>query len=389
MRRVKERMTTHLQETDIDSVQELKALKAAIDEHSIVAITDPQGRITYVNDKFCSISKYPREELLGQNHRIINSGCHPKEFFKDMWATISKGQIWRNEIKNKAKNGSFYWVHTTIVPFKNSQGEIYQYVSIRTDITERKKAEEDLAEKNKELETIVYVASHDLRSPLVNIQGFSNELVQSCKELRLKLGGDDFQSLSPEIRTLLNQDIPEAIKFILSGVSKIDTLLSGLLRFSRLGRAALRSEKLNMNEMLDTIVKSTEFQIKQNGVTVKVDNLPPCLGDNVQINQVFSNLLSNALKYLHPNRKGNITVLGQVVENRSVYEVIDNGIGVSPAHQAKIFEIFHRLNPAQTEGEGLGLTIAQRVLERQNGKIWIESIPGEGSRFFVCLPHIS
>jgi two-component system, chemotaxis family, sensor kinase Cph1 len=384
--RYKNEMPSHLQESDTDSVRELKDLKAAMDEHSIVAITDPQGRITYVNDKFCAISKYSREELLGQNHRIINSGFHPKEFFSDMWSTISKGQVWKNEIRNEAKDGSFYWVHTTIVPFKNNEDKIYQYVSIRTDITERKKVEDDLAEKNKELETIVYVASHDLRSPLVNIQGFSKELVHSCKELRSALDKDEFQPISKEIRTLLNEDVPEAIKFILNGVNKIDTLLSGLLRFSRLGRAALRIEKLNMNEMLDTIVKSTEFQIKEKAVTVRIENLPPCLGDNVQINQVFSNLLNNALKYLDPSRKGSIVISGKIVGNQSIYEVQDNGVGVAPEHQTKIFEIFHRLNPSQTEGEGLGLTIAQRVLERQNGKIWVESVPGSGSSFFVSLP---
>jgi two-component system, chemotaxis family, sensor kinase Cph1 len=374
-------------EDSLDSVQELKELKSAMDEHSIVAITDPQGRITYVNDKFCAISKYSKEELLGQNHRIINSGHHPKEFFKEMWGTISKGQIWRNEIKNKAKDGSFYWVHTTIVPFKNSQGKIYQYVSIRTDITERKKVEEDLAEKNRELETMVYVASHDLRSPLVNIQGFSKELTRSCESLRQNLDRQGYE-LTPECSSLLKEDIPEAISFILTGVNKIDTLLSGLLRLSRLGRAALRVEKLNMSEMIRGILQSMEFEIKEKKAVVHVEPLPPCLGDSVQMNQVFSNLLNNALKYLVPERKGNIVVSGELSGKQVVYEVRDNGIGVASEHQAKIFEIFHRLNPSHTEGEGLGLTIAQRALERQGGKIWVKSTFGKGSSFFVSLPSI-
>lgn len=159
-------------------MKELQDVRMALDEHAIVAITDAKGSIIFANDKFCAISKYSREELLGQNHRIINSGYHPRKFFSDLWKTISHGQAWKGEIKNRAKDGSLYWVASTIFPFLGPNGKPYQYVSIRTDITATKEAEEEIRRINAELECRVAERTAEvvereeaLRSFIQNVPG--------------------------------------------------------------------------------------------------------------------------------------------------------------------------------------------------------------------------
>jgi len=161
-------------------LSELSAQKYALDQAAIVAATDAAGVITYVNQKFCEISGYSRAELLGNTHRIINSGYHDREFFKNLWKTIRAGEIWRGEICNRAKDGHLYWVYTTIVPFRNQQGEIYQFLSIRQDITELKQAQQTILQQQEQIITasrlsalgeMAAILTHEINNPLGVILG--------------------------------------------------------------------------------------------------------------------------------------------------------------------------------------------------------------------------
>ena len=361
-----------------------------------VMITDTDGNIEYVNPKFTQLTGYTAEEAIGQNPSMLKSGVQPDTYYRELWETITADREWRGELCNKKKSGELYWESVSISPIKNSSGEITHYLAVKEDITDRRQAEEararlnvQLKAKNKELEQIVYVASHDLRSPLVNIDGYGKELELAIDELRSAFDSDKtpteaFEAVVP----LLAHDIPEALRFIRTSASKMDALLNGLLKLSRSGRAALTIDSLDMNELMAQVVDACKFQIKDAGAELDIGDLPPCKGDAVQVNQVFSNLLGNALQYLDPERPGAIRIGGRVEGERSIYFVEDNGVGIAPAHRQSIFEIFHRLDPAKSKGEGLGLTIVQQILGRLSGYIWVESKLGEGSRFYVALPSV-
>ncbi len=151
----------------------LEEFKYALDQAAIVAITDQRGIITYVNDKFCEISKYSRDELMGQDHRIVNSGYHPPAFIRELWRTIARGGVWRGELRNRAKDGGIYWVDTTIVPLLDGRGKPRQYLSIRSDITQRKHVEAELREQAAliKLGKLAAIVAHEVRNPLAGVKG--------------------------------------------------------------------------------------------------------------------------------------------------------------------------------------------------------------------------
>jgi PAS domain S-box-containing protein len=282
----------------------------------------------------------------------------------------------------------------TALPRFNTDNQLTGLVHCVRDITERKKAEEELkqlndelSQKNKELEQVLYATSHDIRSPLVNAAGFCRELDYPLKEL---LSFVDDKNIPPAVKEkiipIVKEDIPESLKYIQKSITKMDVIIRGLSTVMHMGRVKLEMEEINISELIADVISTFAFTLKESGIKIMVSELPACKGDRGKINEVFSNLLDNALKYLDPERPGVIRISGYSTEDQSVYCMEDNGIGIAHKHQEKIFNIFHQLEPGKAEGEGLGLTIARRIVEMHRGKLWIESKPGEGSSFFVSLP---
>ena len=268
----------------------------------------------------------------------------------------------------------------------NSMLERYQHWKEELEILVHKKTAQ-LNEKNLELEQIVHITSHDLRTPLVNIHGFSSELSGVFKRVDELTNQEELSNQDKEeLDNLFKNDGPKCLSYIQKSTTKIDTLLKGLLKLSRLGRAAVEIRLLDMNILMKEVAASFEFQIREKNVTLIVDNLPPVMGDSVQINQAFSNLIDNALKYLNPERDGTIRISGEQKDDKVVYSVSDNGLGFFEEFTNKIFELFHRLDPSKSSGDGLGLTIVRKIVERHDGEVWAESEPNVGSSFYISLP---
>lgn len=357
------------------SLKETTDYKFALDESNIVAITDQNGIITYVNDNFIKISKYEREELIGKDHHLINSGYHSKDFFKDLWKTIGSGKIWKGEIKNKDKDGKYYWVQTTIVPFLNEKGKPYQYVSIRSDITERKEHEEllekqtvELKYANEELEAFSYSVSHDLKAPLRSLEGFSVALLENYKGK-------------------IDEDADRWLNFISSNAKKMNTLINDMLDYSKVGRGDVARNQVNMKLLAQESLENEKINYGDKDLDVHLEDLPDLFGDIPMLRQVWQNLISNALKYSSGNAKINITITGTTEKDHFVYSIKDNGAGFDEKNKDKLFGVFQRLHTnKEFEGSGVGLAIVKRIIQKHGGWISAKSILGEGSEFTFGIP---
>ncbi len=351
-----------------------------------IAITE-KGVILEVNEGFAKIFNYAPTEIIGTHVSQLIAAEH----LKNVVEKINSGYDRPYESVAQTKDGSRIPVEVYGKSFSYHDRNLR--ITALQDITERKRAEiereqlhKELKQKNKELEQVLYVASHDLRSPLVNIEGYSKELDYSLKEL-----GDSIEkehvllTIKEKISPIIKKEIPESLHYIHASVSKMQALIKGILSLSRLGTTIRKIDELDMNEMITDIIDSHKYRLSESDIKTEVSELPSCKGDSVLINQVLSNLIDNAIKYSDSGRSSIIHISGYKDETQSVYCIEDNGIGIAPEHQGKIFEIFHQLEPMRATGDGMGLTIASRIIEKHHGMIWIESKLGKGSKFFISL----
>ena len=362
-----------LEEHRVRLMAELLEFKAALDAHALVAITDAKGSITYVNDMFCAVAKWSREELIGRDHRIINSGHHAKEFIADLWATIRGGRVWKGELKNRAKDGSTYWVDTTIVPLLGVDGQPHHYVAIRAEITQRKLLEEsnaqmvaELLAANHELSEFAYVVSHDLKAPLRGISSLASWL-------------------STDFGEQLGTEGREHVALIDSRVKRLSALIDAILAYSRAGRQNDNATPVALQPLVSNVI---ELLAPPQHIRVEIiSELPSLMIEAVKIQQVFQNLISNAIDFCD-KPEGRVTV--DCIPDAAAwhFSVADNGPGIEPKYFERIFGLFQTLTSRDDrERTGVGLALVKKIVELEHGAVWVESTVGSGTIFHFTIPY--
>lgn len=370
--------------------------KFALDEACIVAVTDQKGIIVHANKNFCDISKYSEAELLGQDHRIISSGYHSKEFIRNLWKTIANGQVWKGELKNKAKDGTIYWVDTTIVPFLDENKKPFKYLAIRADITQRKLAEKRILKLNEELEAkvqkrtleltellsreqalnemksrLVSMASHEFRTPLSTILSSISLIESYCTDEQKEKRDKHILRVKSSVKNLVD---------ILNDFLCLDKLEQGKMEIFK--------EPFDLYEFSLNIIEEVQGLLKK-GQQIHLHLLgeKEIVQDKKIIKNIFLNLLSNAIKY-SPENKDIYLKINTLSDFVSI-SIEDKGIGIPENEQQNLFEKFYRAkNATNIQGTGLGLNIVKRYVELLDGMIHFTSTLHKGTTFTIEFPKI-
>ncbi|MDI1303401.1 MAG: ATP-binding protein, partial [bacterium] len=354
-----------------EKAKEINDIRSALDESTIVTITDQKGIITFVNDKFCSISKYSKEELLGQYHYVNNPEYQLNKFIKNIWKTIASGKVWKGDIKNRAKDGSYYWVNSTIVPFLDNEGKPYQYIAISSDITDQKLAKENLSlalttleKTNKELDQFAYIVSHDLKAPLRAINNLAEWIVEDMPEMP--------------------KDVNANFGLLRGRILRMENLINAVLDYSRIGRTKIEKQTTDITKMLHQVVDSI---VPTEGFEIYIaENIPEIKIARILFQQIFSNLISNSVKY-NDKPIGKIECLYESLPDFHQFTIKDNGPGIAEEYHEKVFKVFQTIEARdKKESTGIGLSIVQKIIEEAGGSIRIESAVGEGASFIFTIP---
>lgn len=371
----KEELSATLQMVEHLNAQ-LQAQNNTLNKLAIVSITDLEGHIISVNENFCDVSGFSRDELLGNNHNLLNSGEHSTQDFSKMWKTINEGNTWRGELKNKKNTGEYFWADTAIAPILNDEGNPKQFFSVQFEITKRKNYLDQLASKRLELEDLnklkdklLSIVSHDFRSPLNSLRG----------TLTLFLRG----AISNEELSMLTESL----------VEKLDNTYNLLENLLHWAKSQMQGMKVYMKEIdLQVISKDcidllTPIADKKL-VTIKSNIKAPvsAFADNEMVKLVIRNLISNSIKFTTAGNE--ITVDAKIDEGIVTVSIKDNGLGISNEDQDKLFKLenFSTIGTSNERGMGLGLLLCKDFVEKNNGEIWFESELEKGSTFFFSLP---
>lgn len=380
-------------------LEQQRIITDSTDEYAIYTL-DAEGKVNSWGKSAERIIGYTAEEVMGKPFSIFSpqecvQAGEPERELEE--ARRNGRALWEGWKINKA--GKTEWVCGVLTALYDRSGKLTGFLRIsrshtkqkiledslkraaaelEMQVTERsRQLEETIAElrqKNEEVEAFVYIVSHDLRAPLVNVLGFVNELRMSNARLSELISSPALPAeLRAQMREVLDDEIAGALKYISDSSSKFERLIDALLRLSRQGRQKYRISMLNVREVVEGALQALQSQIQEAGATVQIGNLPDAFADHDALGLVFAHLITNALTFRAPNRALRIAIHGTVEGEMVHFQVWDNGLGIPEAGMPRLFQIFQRLHPRQGEGEGMGLAIAHRIIERHGGKIWAES----------------
>jgi PAS domain S-box-containing protein len=371
-----------------------------------IFMLDPSGIIASWNAGAQRIKGYSADEIIGRHF----STFYPEEAIARDWPGQELREATRvgrfeDEGWRVRKDGSQFWANVVITALRGEDGTLRGFAKVTRDMTLRKQNEEritalshelearvrqldttnrELAQRNAENESFVYSVSHDLRTPLVNLQGFSQELMMTAEALRELFDNPRIpEDLRRQAQALIGSDLDESVAFIRNAVRHLSNIIDGLLRLSRVGRIEYQDDAVDVGAVVTEILAAMHTSVVQSGARIDVAPLPVVRGDRNAIGQVFANIIGNALKSLDPARPGVVEIAAS--GSPPVFAIRDNGIGIAQEYRAKMFQVFQHVHNAPNRGEGMGLAIVRRIVERHGGRIWYESTRGTGTVFYFTL----
>jgi PAS domain S-box-containing protein len=372
-----------------------------------IFLLDPDGYISSWNAGAARIKGYTADEIIGKHF----STFYPADAIERQWPAFElkeAGRVGRFEDEGwrVRKDGTTFWANVVITALRGPDGSLRGFAKVTRDLTQTKAHEErisrltaelqrrvadldlanrELAQRNAENESFVYSVSHDLRAPLVNLQGFSQELALAGGALATLLDSPGIpEPVRVNARTLLDGEIQESISFIRNSVRHLGSIIDGLLRLSRVGRIEYESVPVDVAAVVRDMLASMHSTVEAVGAQIDVGPLPTAVGDRNAICQVFANIIGNALKSFDAPRPGRISISASSTAP-PVFAVRDNGIGIPVEYQSKIFHVFQQVHNTRNPGEGMGLAIVRRIIEKHGGRIWFESAAQVGTTFYFTL----